>query len=286
MSLHNEMYAFMRERKDEIGVLTAVASTALHEVMYIDMLAHSVNPVDGIVPKRIPSIKTMNEYLDMEGPLMTAMIEKFIDQFVCHPLVIGCSPEMKILFHPDKIELTKCVFVAFILPQVQKIITELISESFMLGNTSKDALFMEDPHLDMFNGKIGEQMDELMAFIVDQAAVVFRSSSGEHGYHLKGVSVTTNERIHMTDKSILRVKALTNRGPSVYFTDTVMKHANTSDIIWEAMWVTGTKFTNMLGHENVAVVGDELVAWNIRTSPYNAVQLMIAMHDDCEMMKE
>ena len=134
------------------AVMNSVASLVYTE--YIRNIKKKEYPREHTL---IPSIKTVESCLNMNGDLMKLLSNSLIKDLIEHHLVQMFDhnkvPDLKVL-DMDNMEITQTLLEGYILPNVSRRIPETIGIKFQVGNPEVKGIMDESSEIDMFKSGI------------------------------------------------------------------------------------------------------------------------------------
>lgn len=201
MELHKRVREAIQTHKKRIELIQWAVMAGVASLIYSEYLANIRQKQHPVHLVMVPSIRNVQELLLTDGPMMTMLSDRFIDDLVAHPLFqqYSSAPELE-MFLPENIEIMKTIFDLYILENVNRRVPESIARKFDLFN-SEQQTFIEDRSLDLFERKPFNE--EQLAFIVEetllQLLVLMPTMKKEVEFP------ENNQKIWMCDSEVLTI---------------------------------------------------------------------------------
>lgn len=150
MELDSTIKEFIIINKENIEMMQWAMMSSISSLIYSEYIYCIKNKYVPVHKVHIPSIRTVQQILSIDGKLMNILKERFIDILVCNPLIVAYHnrPELNI-FNSENFNMIKTVFNEYMLPNIAKRVPETISKKFDIGNP-RQTIMIEDSHIEMF----------------------------------------------------------------------------------------------------------------------------------------
>lgn len=150
MELDSTIKEFIITNKENIEMMQWAMMSSISSLIYSEYIYCIKNKYVPVHKVHIPSIRTVQQILSIDGKLMSILKERFVDILVCNPLIVSYnnSPELNI-FNSENFNMIKTVFNEYMLPNIAKRVPETISKKFDIGNP-RQTIMIEDSHIEMF----------------------------------------------------------------------------------------------------------------------------------------
>lgn len=267
MQIHQVVRDAIQHHKKKIeltqwAVMSSVASLVYSE--YLLRIKQKQHPTRVIM---VPTIRSVQELLLPDGPMMQLMGTKMIDMMATHELFkkFSDAPELA-MFQEENIEVMKTIFDLYVLPNIQRRLPETIAHKFDLFNPQNQTI-RENREIDLFDRRPfnGEQLDYLVEQAVLQLLILLPTMKKEIEYP------EANTGIYMTEDEILTVSN-DNAVCPIHFNSKIFAGGAIMDVL---SFVTNTHVQECDWSENALAKGEnhEPVKYNVATGVFNAVYL-------------
>lgn len=281
MKLNELVKEMMVKHKNKIevfqwAVINGVASLIYSK--YISCMRWEQTPVPRLV---VPEINQVKNVLSTDGPLMTVLSDHLIDDMIAGSaftiyqywkipeLEIFTIPENASADNPDEgrhnIEVLKTILDLYIIPNVSRVIPNIISKKFDLEH--KSSSIKEDPDL-IFCHQHDLLSDSVRRYLADEIAaqlMMFLPSG-----HKDIRTPEAPSSIPITRNDIMTVDHQNSICP-IHFSSEIFEN---SEIMSLLSFVTNITVTNIDWHDsNPVYVGGMQVRWTVDSNPFNQVTI-------------
>lgn len=116
----------------------------------------------------VPKIKLVRDLLSRDSKLINRLSEELIDGIINNEIFDRYKdlPEL-ILFNEENVEILKTIFDLYMVPNISRVIPEIISKKFELDDQTKH-IFVEDIGISMFKDGINS---DIIKYIIDETVL-------------------------------------------------------------------------------------------------------------------
>lgn len=258
MLTHQKVKEIMSNHKQKIQLVQWATMGGVSSLIYTLTVSNSVQRHTPTRTISIPSGKTIEADLSLDGEFITHISETLIDNILDDNMFIKFSnaPEFSPLFtDDDSLEILRTIFDLYIIPNVSKYIPQAITNKFGLNNPHRQ-LFKEDNEIPLLGDNIPDGYYDYVAHeTLLQLLLLIPSMK-------KSIVLPENNNIlEMSNNDILTIG--TNDAVSLTLFDNAIFNMK---ILNELCYVTSTRFIVLSDH-----MKDDVI--HFTTAPFNEVSL-------------
>lgn len=152
MEFHERIRNAITQNKQKVQLFQWATISSVSSLIYSEYIRRIEKKTFPTMRIDVPPIHSVKELLRTDGNFMDRMSHYFIENMARHPLMEEYSkaPEL-ILFTKDNREVLKCIFDAYIIPNIAPTVCNAISSKFGLRDEKQQTVF-QNREIDLFDG--------------------------------------------------------------------------------------------------------------------------------------
>ena len=151
MSIYEMVKETLTNHKEEVQYFQWASMNAMASFIFPEYVCHIKERMVPIHKILVPEMRAITDIVDPESSLVKKMSESLIDDMINNTTFKGYIYHLNELqlFRENKVEILKCIYDSYIIPNVCKYIPEVISKKFGLDDPNQQ-LFQENRDVDLF----------------------------------------------------------------------------------------------------------------------------------------
>ena len=151
MSIYEMVKETLTNHKEEVQYFQWASMNAMASFIFPEYVCHIKERTVPIHKILVPEMRAITDIVNPESSLVKKMSESLIDDMIKNTTFKGYIYHLNELqlFRENKVEILKCIYDSYIIPNVCKYIPEVISKKFGLDDPNQQ-LFQENRGVDLF----------------------------------------------------------------------------------------------------------------------------------------
>lgn len=153
MKIHEVVHDMLVRHKSKVELFQWAIMSSIGSLIYSEYLKNIKQKQHPVKMFLVPTIRSVQELLMMDGKMFTLLSELLVDEMVRTEqfLKYELAPEFEIFIN-ENLEITKTLFEIYILPNVNRRLPETIARKFDLFNPDNQVV-RENREIDLFDRK-------------------------------------------------------------------------------------------------------------------------------------
>lgn len=274
MGFHDTIRKTITENKSKVELLQWASISAISSLIYSEyirrfrrkLIGRNVDGKPLVQRINIPTLRSVEELVEHDSPLMERLSYELINGINKHPLIkkYKNAPELK-LFQSTYIEPLKSIFDAYIIPTISREIPIAIARKFDLNNDDQK-VFYQDREIDLFDRQpitdeqVGYIIEETVLQLVNLMPSIVKSVEDPDDY----------TRIPLTESGIITIGNSNALCPIIINKRIYEKKGPIFDLL---MFVTGSSYHSFENSEIASVHNEEAIVAHFATNPFNSATI-------------